>query len=228
MHLTQGTFIQTTSEGNGREQGLGGNDTTLEALRRLLGLHSTSDLGDSTLVPSAVLLAVFQKGHVYHTLVNRRSQQVAHHKGEWCFPGGAMDPEDKDLLTTALREAQEEMGIDPRDVVVLGTMPPVATRSGFKIQPIVGTLPYPYPFRVSQEEISEVLEVPVEALLDPATHRQEAYLRNNRLEKSLAFTYNSRTVFGATARIIREFLDFFQQAKGEAVWPLHVTMPSKT
>ncbi|MCS7207471.1 MAG: CoA pyrophosphatase [Dehalococcoidia bacterium] len=174
---------------------------------------------DEGLAPSAVLLVLYSKEGLPHLLLNRRTDLVAHHKGEMCFPGGAAAPEDKDLLATALRETQEEMGIHPADVQVLGALPWVRTRSRFAIFPFVGIIPYPYPFRPSPVEIAEVVELPVPALLDPTILRHETHVDNGRVEQHLSYAYRGRVVYGATARILTAFLTIASQALGrEPPW----------
>jgi 8-oxo-dGTP pyrophosphatase MutT (NUDIX family) len=168
------------------------------------------------LIPSAVLLLLYSKGGIPHLLLNRRTDLVAYHKGEMCFPGGAADPEDKDLLTTALRETEEEMGVRPGDVLVLGALPWVRTRrSPFAICPFVGVIPYPYPFRASPGEVAEVVEIPLPALFLPTALRSEAHLEDGRVKREVTYAYQGRVVYGATARILSHFLDVVHQALGK-------------
>lgn len=167
------------------------------------------------LTPSAVLLLLYTKEGLPHLLLNKRTDLVEHHKGEMCFPGGAADPEDKDLLATALRETEEEMGIHPADVHVLGALPWVRTRSRFAIFPFVGTIPYPYPFRPNPAEIAEVVEFPLHVLLDPAILRHETHVENGRVERQIAYAYRGRVVYGATARILTAFVAVASKALGK-------------
>ncbi len=162
---------------------------------------------DGNLKPSAILLPLYVKDHQDHILFTRRTQKVEYHKGEISFPGGARDPEDSDLLATALRESQEEMGIHPRDVQVLGTLDDVVTSTGFVITPFVGTIPYPYPFSPFAEEIEEVLEIPVSGLIagERASQRASGY-GTGRLGVGYEYQYNSHIIWGATAKIVAQFL----------------------
>ena len=159
---------------------------------------------------SAVMLLIYPKNGDYSLLLNKRTHEVEHHKGEISFPGGAKDPEDDTLLDTALRETHEEMGVDPSDVRVLGDLSQVATNTGFVIDPYVGTIPYPYEFRVNSAEIAQVIEAPLKALLDPANRREEARLEEDVLVKSYSYAYNGHLVYGATARILDQFVHLLQ------------------
>jgi 8-oxo-dGTP pyrophosphatase MutT (NUDIX family) len=167
-------------------------------------------LEDPSLIPAAVLLLLYPKDGDYCVLLNKRSELVEHHKGEISFPGGAQDPQDKDLLDTALRETEEEMGIRRADVTVLGELDEVATRSRFRVRVFVGTIPYPYSFQPSAVEIEEVLEVPLTALRDASNLRVETRWEQRGSVTSYAYAYHGHVVFGATARILQQFLDLLE------------------
>ncbi len=164
-------------------------------------------LQDSKLKPSAVLVPLFAKDQQDHILFTRRTQKVEYHKGQISFPGGTKDAGDGDLLTTALRESLEEMGIHPQDVNILGALDDVVTSTGFVITPFVGAIPYPYPFSPFAEEIEEVLEVPVSGLV--AGERVLQRLSREGAGKPgvmYEFEYNSQIIWGATAKIVAQFL----------------------
>ena len=168
-------------------------------------------LSDQSLMPAAVLLFLYQKDGEYCILLNKRSERVEHHKGEISFPGGARDPEDRDFLDTALRESEEEMGINRADVTILGELDDIVTRSNFQVKVYVGTIPYPYPFKPSAMEIAEVLEVPLSALTDPGNIRQETRWLDERATTVLSYAYNEHLIFGATAKILQQFLEILEE-----------------
>jgi 8-oxo-dGTP pyrophosphatase MutT (NUDIX family) len=118
---------------------------------------------------AAVLVPFFNRGDEMRVLVFRRTDRVPTHKGQVAFPGGAEDPGDRDLLDTALREANEEVGIERDDVVVLGPLPAFDTRvSDFVVSPFCGYLPRRDPEFVPQDfEVDEVLEIPLDELRSP-------------------------------------------------------------
>ena len=162
---------------------------------------------DSSLTPAAVLLVLYAKDGEYCVLLNKRSEEVEYHKGEISFPGGACDPEDKDFLDTALRETEEEMGIDRKDVTVLGELDEVVTRSRFHVKVFVGSINYPYNFKPSAVEIAEVLEVPINSLNEPSNFRIETRLEDGVPVSTRSYAYNKNIIFGVTARILQQFLE---------------------
>ena len=182
-----------------------------EIISRALAHRVKQTVGDQSLTPAAVLLLLYPKNGEYCILLNKRSEQVEHHKGEISLPGGARDPEDQDSLETALREAEEEMGIQRGDVTILGELDEVTTRSLFKVQVYVGTIPYPYPFRPSDLEVAEVLEVPISALSDPSNVRVETRWEDGQPLTANSYAYNGHLVYGATAKILQGFLGLLDE-----------------
>jgi 8-oxo-dGTP pyrophosphatase MutT (NUDIX family) len=163
---------------------------------------------------SAVLILIYPKAGEDYIVFMRRTETVAHHKGQISLPGGAYEPTDPDLVYTALREANEELGIDPDRIEVLSIMPDVYARvSFFVITPVIARLKPPAPghpaaltFRPSPDEVAEVIEVPLSALRDPSSHRTELRTRDNITYNIHLFTYGPYEIWGATGRIIHEFL----------------------
>ncbi len=183
----------------------------LEMVRDALAHRHKLEVGDPTLRPAAVCLLLYPKDGEYCILLNKRSEHVEHHKGEISLPGGARDKEDKDSLDTALRETEEEMGIRRSDVTVLGELDEVATRSRFKMQVYVGTIPYPYDFTPSDMEIAEVLEVPINALMDPSNLRVETRWEDGLTVSTNSYAYDGHLVYGATARVLQDFLGLLDE-----------------
>jgi 8-oxo-dGTP pyrophosphatase MutT (NUDIX family) len=181
-----------------------------DIVSQLLAHRPKQTVGGQSLTPASVLLLLYPKDGEYCVLLNKRSQLVEHHKGEISFPGGARDPVDRDSLDTALRETEEEMGVDRSDVTILGEMDEVITRSHFKVNVYVGTIPYPYAFKPSVDEIAEVLEIPVTDLNEPLNHRVETRLDDGVPVTSRSYAYNEHLVFGATAKILQQFLELLE------------------
>lgn len=157
---------------------------------------------------SAVLLPLFKHAADYHLILTKRTDTLKYHKGQIAFPGGALDPNDGDVLTTALRESYEEVGIRPEDVTVLGRLDEMATFStNFTIAPFVGLIPYPYAFRPNPIEVATIFDAPLPVLADPAVLRSYVRTREDG-ETVVDYEYHigGHVIWGATARIIRHFL----------------------
>lgn len=164
-------------------------------------------------MPAAVLLILYPRPEGFHVLFQKRTEEVEHHKGEISLPGGGRDPEDTSLLATAIRESFEEMGILPEHVTLIGELDDISTRTRFSISPYVATIPYPYTFTLNAAECAEVLEVPLSGLLDsrnvlPDTRGGYAPGRNMRM-----YAHQHHLIYGATARIVDQFLDFVRKAQ---------------
>lgn len=157
-------------------------------------------------VPAAVLVPLFVKEGRDHLLFNLRAEDLEHHRGEISFPGGVRHEADADLCRTALRETEEEMGIRPEDVTVLGRLDDFVSVHGYRVTPFVGTFSYPYPFRVNEREIAEVIEVPLEVLTDPAIFRREDWRHRGRLHPVYFYSAAGHEIWGLTAAILRQFL----------------------
>jgi len=162
---------------------------------------------------AAVLVPLFKKGEDCHLLFTKRSDQVKYHKGEISFPGGVVDEEDLELISTALREAHEEIGLEKSDVQIIGILDDIVTITQFIVTPIVGLFPYPYPFKVSEVEIAELIEVPLSSLLDEKCLSQKEITRGGQEEVVYAYQYGKHTIWGATARILKQFLDLIPSTR---------------
>ena len=151
-----------------------------------------------------------------HLVLTRRTDLVRHHKGEISFPGGVRHADDPDLLATALRETEEELGISPDAFEVLGALPPVHTIvSGYLIVPYVGMLRARPEVRPSPVEIDEVLEVPVSAL-DAAEREVLATDGDGATRAWFAYEVGGHVVWGATGRIVHSFLEALRRSGWKA------------
>jgi 8-oxo-dGTP pyrophosphatase MutT (NUDIX family) len=160
--------------------------------------------------PAAVLIPLFtasqqdKKEHIWQVLLTRRTSNVADHQGQVAFPGGRSDPGDTSLEMTALREAQEEVGLDPSKVRLLGKMKSLWTFSNYMVTPVVGVIPWPFPIQLEQIEVSRVFSIPLDWLADPE-HHEVRY-------RSIPVPY--------TQILGREFqpVIYFQPYQGELLW----------
>jgi len=179
----------------------------IHQLRQILSSRKRRVIDHPPFSHAAVLVPLYQKEGHCHLLFTKRSDQVKYHKGEISFPGGMVDEEDRELIHTALREADEEIGLKENDVQIIGLLDDIVTITEFIVTPIVGLFPYPYPFRVSEVEIAELIEVPLSFLLTQENITEHEITRMGRREIIYAYQYGEHTIWGATARILKQFLD---------------------
>ena len=159
-------------------------------------------------------MLVYRKEGELHLLLNKRSDTVEDHKGEVSFPGGRMDEGDGSLLDTALREAHEEVGVRPEDVRVLRRLDDVNTSTGYLVTPFLGAIPEGYPFVVSAVEVAELVEVPVAALVDGSTIRDETRFEDGVPVSRPNYAYGGHLIWGATARIVTGLLELLRGDEG--------------
>ena len=163
--------------------------------------------------PAGVLVPLQYHDGAWHIILNVRSNHVGQHKGEIAFPGGRLEPEDATMTDCALRECWEEMGIRPEDVDILGEMDAKLTRTNFLVWPTVGIVPHPYDFRPDPREVAEVVEVPLDLIVDGSAARHEARLLDDgTLLRRMAFGHGDYLVFGATAWILGDLVRIIASA----------------
>ena len=187
------------------------NDNLLTELESILAERTPVSMNGHDVRPAAVLLLVFPRNGQYYVHVQKRSRHLKNHAGEACFPGGKPKPQDENLLATALREAHEEENINPDDVTILGQLNDTPTRTGYAMKVFVGTIPQPYVYRPNPQEVDEVVDVPLNALQDPANWREEARWQDGGLTTAHSYAYGPHIIYGATAKVVREFLDVVDQ-----------------
>jgi 8-oxo-dGTP pyrophosphatase MutT (NUDIX family) len=150
---------------------------------------------------------LFNRGGEWCVLVTQRTQRVEHHKGQISFPGGACEPRDGSLEETALRETYEEIGVPPHEVEILGALDDFATISSFVVTPFVGLIPQRLAYRLNKAEVEAVIEVPLSFLREPDNLRVEQLEYQGELHDVLFWDYGPHVVWGATAHIMKSFID---------------------
>jgi 8-oxo-dGTP pyrophosphatase MutT (NUDIX family) len=166
--------------------------------------------------PAAVLVPFLQPhgpGSPWHILLTRRTDLVADHKGQVAYPGGRAHPDDPSPQLTALREADEEIGLQPQDVRVLGELEALHTISNYRVTPVVGMIPWPYNLRLQTTEVGRVFTIPLEWLVDPAhfelRERQvnfPACPETQRLRVIYYQPYDGEVLWGVSAEITLRLL----------------------
>ncbi|MEW6136989.1 MAG: CoA pyrophosphatase [Thermodesulfobacteriota bacterium] len=160
------------------------------------------------LVTAAVLVPLLAKEGEAHVLLTKRSDQVEHHKGEISFPGGKLDPTDRDLQACALRETEEEIGVAPSDVRIVGELDDFYTvATHFHVVPFVGIIPYPYHFRPSSREIASLLNVPLRIFFEPHRRREEIWTFHGQSVEVVSYLWEGHNIWGATARILKHLAE---------------------
>lgn len=154
---------------------------------------------------AAVLLPLTYYKNEWHVLYTRRTDRVESHKGQVSFPGGACDEGETTPEQTALREADEEIGMNPNDVKVLGRLSRLITISSFRVSPIVGVIPWPYAFKVAGVEVARVFTIPLLWLANRNNY-WEFSLRESERSLIAYHPYDGELLWGATARMTVNFL----------------------
>lgn len=157
---------------------------------------------------AAVLIPLFQANGEYRVLFTKRTNRVEAHKGQISFPGGGVDAEDASEEETALREAEEEIGLRRQDVTVLGRTDDALTMvSNYIVRPFVGLIPYPYDFKINPREVERILEVPFDVFLPrPGGDKILPVEYEGGVFEGLAYPYEGDVIWGATARIMKNFM----------------------
>lgn len=186
----------------------------LAALARPTGASSDYDLNPGVglpagarLRPAAVLVAIWQRDGVAHVVLTKRASHLKHHPGQIAFPGGKIEEGDLGPEAAALREAAEETGLDPASVIVLGTLAPHETVTGFLVTPVLARIHADFAPKADPSEVEEVFTVPLSHLLDPRHYTIQSRLWRGQMRRYYAVPWGPYYVWGATARILRGLAD---------------------
>jgi 8-oxo-dGTP pyrophosphatase MutT (NUDIX family) len=158
-----------------------------------------------SLTPAAVLLLVVNHPREPTVVFTQRTAHLADHAGQISFPGGRAEEGDEGPAHTALREAQEEVGLDPAGIEILGELPDYHTSTGYRVRPVVGWAEPPIAYSPDPYEVADVFEVPLGFLLETANHRYESAFYKGRLRHYWAMPWQGRFIWGATAGMLVTF-----------------------
>jgi 8-oxo-dGTP pyrophosphatase MutT (NUDIX family) len=177
-----------------------------DRILNVLDARSPKNLTGDHYKPAAVLMPIQERDDGDHLVLTKRAEHLNHHRGQVAFPGGRVDAGDRNALAAALRESHEEIGIDPSHVRVLGRLDQVAAAYDFVVTPFVGVIPPSYEFHLNPAETDAVFSVPIASLLEPKCVAIADHLSSHG-EPIYHFYCNGWDIWGATARIIVQFLD---------------------
>jgi 8-oxo-dGTP pyrophosphatase MutT (NUDIX family) len=211
-HLTETEIAERLArDGIGEE--LMGRDRPVDAPPLSLEFPALAELLKGPPRPAAVLVPFLRQNGEWHILYTRRNANLPEHSGQVAFPGGRADPGDPSPEYTALREAQEEIGLRPEDVQILGLLRSYLTVTNYQVTPVVGVIPFPYPFVPYDIEVSRIFTIPLAWLADPDHH--EVRLRQLPTPHApvpvIYFQpYDGEVLWGASARITLHLLELLQ------------------
>ena len=156
--------------------------------------------------PAAVLVPIQEIGGDHYLTLIERAATLRLHGGEIAFPGGNVAAEEKDTLAAALRESQEEIGIDPENVKIIGQLDDVTVGSRYLVTPFVGIVRSPFTVSPNKQEVNSVISIPVSALLEPDCFAAELKA-DGRVRIIYHFRYKTLDIWGGTARILKQLLE---------------------
>jgi 8-oxo-dGTP pyrophosphatase MutT (NUDIX family) len=154
------------------------------------------------LTRAAVLVPVIDRPEGLTVLLTQRTAHLHDHAGQISLPGGRIEPSDPDPVFAALREAQEEVGLAPAQVEIVGRLDTYITGTGFEITPIVGLVGLPLALKLDEFEVAEVFEVPLAFVLDPANHQRRTRELRGQTRGFYVLPYENRYIWGATAAML--------------------------
>lgn len=181
----------------------------IDEIKRRLSNYRAPPLGETYRVPrdrAAVLLPIVTSARP-ELLLTLRASTLDAHAGEVAWPGGRQDPGDEDLLATALRETHEEIGIEPRQVEVVGELRPFISKFGLLVTPFVGLVEAEVSLRPSPDELAAVFSVPIAYLLTDPRTQTDVIERHGERHEVPVYHYDGYRIWGLTAMILREFLN---------------------
>lgn len=155
-----------------------------------------------SLIPAAVLVPVVERDSGLTVLLTRRTAHLRDHAGQISFPGGRREDGDASAVATALREAQEEVGLDPVKVEVLGVLPEYRTGTGFVVAPVVALVHPPLDLKLDDFEVAEAFETPLSFVIDPANHKRHRGERQGQVREFHAMPWEGYYIWGATAGML--------------------------
>ena len=187
------------------------DDAALGRLRGILASRPALEIHAPQHRRACVLIPLIRNGAGWSLLFTRRAEHLAAHSGQIAFPGGAVESGES-LEEAATREAEEEVGIRPADVELIGRLDDVITHSGFLVAPFVGVVHEPIEYVIQESEVVEVFEVPLEALLDLRNPEVRYVPFRDKRYPAYFYHHGSYEIWGLTGRMVKAFLDLVWQS----------------
>ena len=182
------------------------DDAALERLRQILARRPAIQIEAPQHRRACVLIPLIRKDGGWSVLFTRRSESLAAHGGQIAFPGGSVE-EGETLEEAAVRESEEEVGIPPRHVELIGRLDDVVTHSGFLVAPFAGVIHEPFDYVIQEAEVVEVFDVPIEVLLDPRNPQVRYVPFRGRSYPAYFYHHREHEIWGLTGRMLKGFLD---------------------
>ena len=164
---------------------------------------------------AAVLVPLYVDAGALWVLLTRRAEDLPYHRGQIAFPGGSLEG-GEDPWAAALRESEEEIGLDPKKVLPLGMLDELATPTGFTMQPCVGAVPYPVETKVAAREVAEVFALPLAAVANPQLVERRSVLVDGVARELTVYHVGGRQIWGATALVLSNLLERLDLAREAA------------
>ncbi len=165
-------------------------------------------LGDRPASAASVLVPLVMRVDGLHVLLTRRTEHLRDHAGQISFPGGRAETHDADAAETALREAEEEVGLPRSHVEVIGQLPPYTTVTHYVVTPVVALVTPPLHLELDRFEVAEAFEVPLSFLMTPAHHRRHEFVYEGGRRQFLSMPWGDYFIWGATAAMLRNLYRF--------------------
>ncbi len=186
-----------------------------QSIAEALGVNGNIASFEGAFPQQAAVMVLITDAAEPELIFTLRSKHLNQHAGEVCFPGGKWELQDDSLLTTALRETHEEIGLSPNMIDVLGALPARATKSGAMVQPFVGKIPADCRFDLNPHELEELFRVPVAAFHQGLQVRMDIFERQGQRVRIPAYVYQGYEIWGFTAGVTAELLKLLESL------PLH-------
>ncbi|HEY4470060.1 MAG TPA: CoA pyrophosphatase [Stellaceae bacterium] len=208
MGVTRERAIERLAGRHPGRRGFGGSADPAEAAAFRHAMRGDHDLNpgvtppSTALTPAAVLVPLINHPHGISVLLTQRTAHLTAHAGQISFPGGRIEDADRDAVAAALRETEEEVGLPPDRVSVIGRLDTYVTGTGFEIAPIVGIVDPPVPISIDPFEVAEAFEVPLSFILDRRNHQRIEREVGAHSRSYFVLPYEGRNIWGATAGIL--------------------------